>query len=174
MFTNGQEDQGSIPGQVIPKTQKRVLDTFLLNTQHYKVCIKGKWSNPRKGVVSSPIPWCSSYWKGNLRVTLDFNQPTYIRGSSWGGMVKVLNCDLKVSEFELQLKKVVHFCTNTLEKGMKSPIPPLMDNSYFSRMSLPLDNPHKPLNQESKLSIYIYIYIYSAFNKFPDFMCTGI
>ena len=35
-------DCGSISGRVIPKTQKMVLDTSLLNTQHYKVCIKGK------------------------------------------------------------------------------------------------------------------------------------
>ena len=35
-------DLGSIPGQVIPKTLKMVLDTSLLNTQQYKVCIKGK------------------------------------------------------------------------------------------------------------------------------------
>ena len=33
-------DQGSIPGRVIPKTLKMVLDTFLLNTQQYKVRIK--------------------------------------------------------------------------------------------------------------------------------------
>ncbi len=42
MFANGLEDRGSIPGQVIPKTQKKVLDTSLLNTQQYKVRIKGK------------------------------------------------------------------------------------------------------------------------------------
>ena len=34
-------DLGSIPGRVIPKTQKMVLDATLLNTQHYKVRIKG-------------------------------------------------------------------------------------------------------------------------------------
>ena len=38
----GLRDLGSIPGQVIPKTQKMVLDASLLNTQHYKVQIKGK------------------------------------------------------------------------------------------------------------------------------------
>ena len=37
-----QSDLGSIPGQVIPKTLKMVCDTYLLNTQQYKVCIKGK------------------------------------------------------------------------------------------------------------------------------------
>ena len=42
IFINGLGDLGSIPGQVIPKTQKMVLDASLLNTQHYKVQIKGK------------------------------------------------------------------------------------------------------------------------------------
>ena len=34
VFPNGPGDLGSIPGRVIPKTQKMVLDTSLLNTQH--------------------------------------------------------------------------------------------------------------------------------------------
>ena len=42
MFANGPGDRGSIPGRVIPKIQKIVLDVTLLNTQHYKVRIKGK------------------------------------------------------------------------------------------------------------------------------------
>ena len=42
VFANGPGDLGSIPGRVIPKTQKMVLDTSLLNTQQYKVRIKGK------------------------------------------------------------------------------------------------------------------------------------
>ena len=29
-----------------------------------------KWSNPGKGVAPSPTPWCSSYRKESLRVTL--------------------------------------------------------------------------------------------------------
>ena len=41
-FANGLGDRVSIPGRVIPKTQKMVLDTALLDTQHYKVRIKGK------------------------------------------------------------------------------------------------------------------------------------
>ena len=47
-------DQGSIPGWVIPKTQKMVLDASLLNTQHYKVRIKGKAKQSREGVAPSP------------------------------------------------------------------------------------------------------------------------
>ena len=58
MFANGLGDQGSIPGWVIAKTQKMVLDVALLNTQQYKVRIKGKaeqskeWSSMHLGVVA--------------------------------------------------------------------------------------------------------------------------
>ena len=37
VFANGPGDLGLIPGRIIPKTLKMVLDTSLLNTQHYKV-----------------------------------------------------------------------------------------------------------------------------------------
>ena len=42
VFANVPGDLGSIPGRVMPKTQKVVLDAALLNTQHYKVGIKSK------------------------------------------------------------------------------------------------------------------------------------
>ena len=42
VFANGSGDLGSSPGQVIPKTLKMVFDVSLLNTQQYKVRIKGK------------------------------------------------------------------------------------------------------------------------------------
>ena len=48
VFANGPGDRGSIPGRVIPKTQKMVLDAALLNTQHYKVRIKGKVEQSRE------------------------------------------------------------------------------------------------------------------------------
>ena len=50
MFANGPGDWGSIPGRIIPKTQKKkkkkkkkkkVLDATLLNTQHYKGTDRG-------------------------------------------------------------------------------------------------------------------------------------
>ena len=41
VFANGPGDLSSILGSVIPKTLKMVLDTSLLNTQRYKVRIKG-------------------------------------------------------------------------------------------------------------------------------------
>ena len=54
-LANGSEDQGSIPGWVIPKTQKMVLDTSLLNTQHYKVRIKSKAEQSKE--MSSALPY---------------------------------------------------------------------------------------------------------------------
>ena len=53
VFANGPGDLGSIPSQVIPKTQKMVLDASLLNTQQYKVGIKGKVEQSGKGVAPS-------------------------------------------------------------------------------------------------------------------------
>ena len=47
VFANGPGDLGSIPGRVVPKTQKMVLDVALLSTQHYKVKIKGKVEQSR-------------------------------------------------------------------------------------------------------------------------------
>ena len=75
---DGPGDLGSIPGRVIPKTQKMVLDASLLNTQHYKVRIKGKVEPSREGVAPSPTSWCSSYRKGSLRVTLDYGRQLYL------------------------------------------------------------------------------------------------
>ena len=57
MFANGPGDQGSIPGKVIPKTHKMVLDAALLNTQHYKVRNKGKVEQSRER--SSALPYTS-------------------------------------------------------------------------------------------------------------------
>ena len=47
VFARVSGDLGSIPGRVIPKTLKMILDTYLLNTQQYKVLIKGKEEQSR-------------------------------------------------------------------------------------------------------------------------------
>ena len=56
-FANGLGDRGSIPGRVILKTQKMVLDAILFSTQHYKVRIKGKVEQSRE-------------WSSALRYTM--------------------------------------------------------------------------------------------------------
>ena len=48
VFANDPGDLGSIPGRVIPKTLKMVLDTSLLKTQQYKARIKGKVEQSRE------------------------------------------------------------------------------------------------------------------------------
>ena len=57
LFTNSPEDRISIPGRFIPKTQKMVIDTSLLNTQHYKVNISGKVEQSKE--KSSALPYNS-------------------------------------------------------------------------------------------------------------------
>ena len=57
VFANGPGDRASIPGRIIPKTQKMVLNSALLNTQHYKVRIKGKVKQSREW--SSALPYIS-------------------------------------------------------------------------------------------------------------------
>ena len=52
VFDNHLGDWGSIPGRIIPKTQKMVFDATLLNSQHYKVRIKGK--------VEQSMEWSSA------------------------------------------------------------------------------------------------------------------
>ena len=57
VFANGPGDLSSIPGRVIPKTFKMVLDTSLINTQQYKVRIKDKVEQSRER--SSTFPYAS-------------------------------------------------------------------------------------------------------------------
>ena len=54
VFANSPGDLGSIPSQVMPKTQKMVLDVSLLNTQHYKVRVKGKVEQSRERSIALP------------------------------------------------------------------------------------------------------------------------
>ena len=49
---------GSVSGQVIPKTLKMVLDISLLNTQQYKVRIKGKVEQSRERSSALPYTLC--------------------------------------------------------------------------------------------------------------------
>ena len=55
VLANSPGDLGSIPRPVITKTQKAVLDTSLLNAQHYEVQIKGKGEKSKER--SSVLPY---------------------------------------------------------------------------------------------------------------------
>ena len=77
VFTNGPGKRGSIPGRVIPKSQKKVLDAPCSILSIIRYGSRVKWSTPGKGVAPSPTPQRSSYWKGSLRVTLDYGRQLY-------------------------------------------------------------------------------------------------
>ena len=53
-FANGSVDLVSIPGRVIPKPFKMVLDASLFNTQQYTVGIKGKVEQSRERSCALP------------------------------------------------------------------------------------------------------------------------
>ena len=57
VFDNGPGNLRSIPGHVIPKTLKMVLDTTLLNSQHYNVRMKGEVGQSLE--KSSALPYIS-------------------------------------------------------------------------------------------------------------------
>ena len=59
VFPNGLGDTRSTPGRVILKTQKTVLDTALLYTQHYKLWVKGKVEQSREwsGALTYTSVW---------------------------------------------------------------------------------------------------------------------
>ena len=61
VFANGSEDLGSIPGRIIPKTQKIVFDATMLNTQHFKVWIKGKVEQSRERSRTLPYTLVCSH-----------------------------------------------------------------------------------------------------------------
>ena len=54
-----------------------VSDAFLFNNQYDKVRIKGKWNNSKKGIIQTPTPQRSTYWKGNHWVAFEYGRATY-------------------------------------------------------------------------------------------------
>ena len=77
VFANGPGNMGSISGRVKPKIQKWYLMPRCLTFSITRLESRVKCSIPGKGVAPSPTPWCSSYWKGSLWVTLDWGHHLY-------------------------------------------------------------------------------------------------
>ena len=61
VFSNGLGNWGSIPGCVIPKTQKWYLMPPCLTLSIIRKGSRVKRSNPGNGVMRSPTPRCGSY-----------------------------------------------------------------------------------------------------------------
>ena len=75
------EDLGSIPGRVIPKTFKMVLDTTSLNTRQYKVRIKGK---------------VEQFWERSSTLPLHLSVVALGKGAFWSPSTKVANFTLLI------------------------------------------------------------------------------
>ena len=89
VIANGLGDLGPILGRVISKTLKWYLMHPCLTLNIIRYGSRVKRSNPGKGVAPSPTPWCCSYRKGSLRVTLDFIcSPSHHRTSNAQGLFK--------------------------------------------------------------------------------------
>ena len=78
--TRSWHNLGSIPGRVIPKAQKMVLDGALHNTQHYQVRIKGKLEQSREW--SRALPYTSAFGSPSTTVT-NFTFGSLISIKSW-------------------------------------------------------------------------------------------
>ena len=57
VFANDLGDRDSISRLVKPKTKKMILDASLLNTQHYKVSIRGNQYRERSKALSYTFVW---------------------------------------------------------------------------------------------------------------------
>ena len=77
VFADGPGDRGSIPGRVIPKTQKIVFDVSLLDTQRYQVWIKGKveQSRERSSALHLGVVVIEKAAFGSPSTTIDYFDP---------------------------------------------------------------------------------------------------
>ena len=73
VFANDPGDLSLIPGRVIPKTLKMVLDTSFLNTRQYKVRIKGK---------------VEQFWERSSALPLHLGVVAIEKGAFWSYSIK--------------------------------------------------------------------------------------
>ena len=87
-----------------------------------------KWSNPGTGVAPSPTPWCGSYRKRSLRVTLDYGRQLTVLL-----LIPVLFILFLVAAISLHLlllcrPSILRIAVATQSSILVSPL-----NSFFSR-----------------------------------------
>ena len=168
----------SIPGRVIPKTLKMVIDTSLLNNQQYKVCIKGKveqskerssvlpftyWKgsllialdyscqlySPGNGVAPSPTPWCSSYWKESLLVALVYGRHLYF----FTYLLGICYFTLKTMQTFFTNKSDVSFC---MWRGGANTC--IYAGSYTLLHHFSQHNDYTQVPKRSLLFLFVYIH----------------
>ena len=73
VFAKGLGNQGSVLIESYQRLKKWYLMPLCLTLSIIKYGSRVKWSNPGKWVAPFPASRCSSYWKGSLRVALDYS-----------------------------------------------------------------------------------------------------
>ena len=134
VFANDPVELGSIPGRVIAKTLKMVLDSCLLNTQQYKEHIEGKVEQSRE--KSSTFPY-TLVWQLLKREPSGHPQlwlPTLL---------------LTVFNMIYQQENNIYLYTSTFTYS----------NQYISNIYLSLKTQKNFFRYFSYIYIYIYIYI---------------
>ena len=77
VFANGPGDLVQSQVESYQRLKKWYLMPPCLTLSIIRYGSRVKWSNPGKGVAPFPTPWCNSYRKGSLRVTLDYGRQLY-------------------------------------------------------------------------------------------------
>ena len=77
VFTNGPGDGVQSQVESYQRLKKWYLMPPCLTLSITKDESRVRWSNPGKGLVPSPTPWCCSYQKGSLQVTLNYSCQLY-------------------------------------------------------------------------------------------------
>ena len=145
VFANSPGDLGSIPGRVIPKTFKMVLDTSLLNTHQCKVSIKGKVEQSRER--------CSSYWKGNL-----WSPTTIVSTLLYFTLLNVLQLRIRVDLGIMEIKLYTFFKLQDRKLTIRHCLA-----SYLGLGKIVFDCGIISTKLLRNVKIYIYIYIYILF-----------
>ena len=98
------------------RLQKLYLIPPCLTLSNIRCLLRVKWSKLGKGIAPSPTPWCSSYWKGSLLVTLNNGRQLYLLTYpylKWGRYC----FSYVISGWKLTLNLLLASCPNTAEEG---------------------------------------------------------
>ena len=149
------------------KFLKMVLEATLLNIQHHKVWIKGKWSNQGKGVVPSHTPLYLSYttpvYKSGTRAFLRWVR-SQNRSPHASGLAKNIFGPIGIPL--IMSGSGVRQLT-PLPKGVKSQgNDPLSPPIHLGVVAIEKGALWSPSTKVANFIYYIYIYIYSAICKY--------
>ena len=77
VFASGEETRVQSEVESYQRLKKWYLMPPCLTLSIIRYGSRVEWINPGNGLAPSSIPWCSSYRKGNLRVTFDYGRQIY-------------------------------------------------------------------------------------------------